>query len=53
MRKYSAKQRAPWAIAGALSVLALGPTGQLNRLAARMAGDHVGAIVNRIVGSPL
>ena len=53
MRRYYAKQRAPWAIAGALSVLALGPTRQLNRLAARAAGDHVGRIVNRMVGSPL
>lgn len=52
MRRYYAKQRAPWAIAGALSVLALGPTRQLNRFAAKMAGDHMGAIVNRIVGSP-
>ena len=50
MRRYYAKQRAPWAIAGALSVLALGPTRQLNRFAAKMAGDHVGTIVNRIVG---
>lgn len=52
MRRYYARQRAPWAIAGALSVLALGPTRELNRFAATMAGDHVGAIVNRIVGSP-
>ena len=51
VRKYYARQRAPWAIAGALSVLALGPTRQLNRFAAKLAGDHVGAIVNRIVGS--
>lgn len=50
MRKFYAKQRAPWAISAALGVLALGPTRQLNRFAAKIAGDHVGAIVNRIVG---
>lgn len=52
LRRYYARQRAPWAIAGALSVLALGPTRALNRFAATMAGDHVGQIVNRMVGSP-
>ena len=44
------KKRSPWALSGALGVLALGPTRQVNRFAAKMAGDHVGSIVNRIVG---